>query len=277
MKISHIINPFYAKAGNRSYLDVAQPITFETMVNAKNFAFKSGIDVELMTSQFFDADLHNVPEDFVRTPHLKSSILDYKKFSGKQLTLPRIHDILHSAYDNSNADYIVYTNVDIALMPNFYKRVYNLITKRNFQSIVINRVDIPKVLGRGVITKDNLNSAYLYTDGLWHPGWDCFVFKRSIIPKMRLNNVFIGFAPIGKTVLSQIYEHTRSGKLLWVTNALLEKNKFTFHIGRDRSHLGSELVEYREYNESEASSLINKELVAAIYGRDIKKIGRLVL
>jgi|7_EtaG_2_1085326.scaffolds.fasta_scaffold09550_2 hypothetical protein len=277
MKIAHIINPFYAKPGNRSYLDVAQPITFKSMVNAKNFASNSGIDVELLTCQFYDTDLAGVPNDFIKTPHFKTSILNYNTFSNKQLVLPRVCDILDNAYLNSDADYIIYTNVDIAVMPNFYKRIYNLITKKNIESIIINRVDIPKVIKGQVIGPSNIGLAYSYSGGLWHPGKDCFVFKRSIIPKMKLNNVFIGFAPIGVTVLSQIYKNTDEGRFLWIADAIPEKNRFTFHIGRDRSHLDSELLEYRKYNRIQADGLIDKQFVGKTCNKDIKKMGRVIL
>ena len=162
-------------------------------------------------------------------------------------------------------------------MPNFYKKVHGLITQRGFDSIIINRVDIPKVIGGRLIGPNNINIAYSYNGGLRHPGKDCFVFKRSIIPKMKLNNAFVGFAPIGTVIMSQIFKNTDDGKFLWLTNGTDIKNRMTFHIGRDLAHLSDDLSEYRAYNMLQSKELINKKFVISMCNFDLKNNNGIIL
>ncbi len=52
--------------------------------------------------------------------------------------LPLIKDILGRLYDASDAEYFIYTNVNIGLMPNFYVAV-NAIIESGYDAFVINR------------------------------------------------------------------------------------------------------------------------------------------
>ena len=46
---------------------------------------------------------------------------------------------------NSDADYVIFTNSDIGVQKNFYKKVNEIINKENLKSFIINRRDnIPK-------------------------------------------------------------------------------------------------------------------------------------
>ena len=282
IKISHIINPFFAKKGNRSYLDVAQPITFKTMLRAKQVAERSNINVKLMTCQFSNKDLEGVPKAFITTPHLEKSILDYKDFGSLKLKLPRICDILQKAYDHSDDDYVVYTNVDIAVMPTFYKNIYDLITKDGFESMVINRVDISKFARRDEpFGLRNIDAAYRRSNvaGEWHSGKDCFVFKRDMIPKYNLKNIIVGIDKIGICLMSEIYKYTPEKKFLWIADGTRPENRFTFHLGNDMSYRGPRFKGYRGHNIQEAISIedpIFKHLTWEAHPKK-KRLSRIIL
>ena len=51
IKISHIVNPVAFSKNNASYLNIAQPITFKSMVTAKNMAKKENVLVSLFSAQ----------------------------------------------------------------------------------------------------------------------------------------------------------------------------------------------------------------------------------
>jgi len=133
MRIAHIINPVIV--GESSDLFVAQPITFETMRIAQEFA-RGHVDVALYSAQYPE-DRSIVPEWFQITPDLDRSIFEIRSFYKKR-KLPLIKDILDRLYDASDADYFIYTNVDIALMPHFYVAV-NKIIETGYDAFVINR------------------------------------------------------------------------------------------------------------------------------------------
>ena len=76
---------------------------------------------------------HDYPEDdvivpnfFTKLPHLKRSSKDLYDSKKK---LPFLQDIFNSILKHSNCDFIIFTNSDISVKPNFYEKVYQIITK----------------------------------------------------------------------------------------------------------------------------------------------------
>src|SRR5918996_672574 len=121
-RIAHIVNPVAADSSSELY--VAQPITFETMKAAREYA-KGRVDVTLFSAQFSE-DRCVVPAHLTLTPDLERSVLDYGAFQKKR-KLPLLCDILERLHNTSDAEYFVYTNVDIALMPTFYVVINHII------------------------------------------------------------------------------------------------------------------------------------------------------
>ena len=119
MKLAHIINP--VKVGRQSDLYVAQPVTFESMRRSRTFCESTGLQIEIYYT-CYPEDKSVAPADFIKTGYLKRSVLDIKDFLIKR-KFPILKDILDELYNATDADYLIYTNVDIALMPSFKHRV----------------------------------------------------------------------------------------------------------------------------------------------------------
>ncbi|NEQ76703.1 MAG: hypothetical protein F6K23_28905 [Okeania sp. SIO2C9] len=118
LNLAHIINPVIVPES--SDLFVAQPITFQTMKNAQAQA-QGKVNVTLYSAQYPE-DESIVPDGFVKAPNLEASVLDVGKFAVPR-KLPFIKDILDRLHEASqNADYLIYTNVDIALQPHYLYR-----------------------------------------------------------------------------------------------------------------------------------------------------------
>lgn len=230
IRIAHIINPVKVKPTSDLY--IAQPITFETMRRAKAFAH-ADVEVTLYTTQYPE-DHEILPADFTILPDLTRSVQDVATFEVPR-KLPLLKDLLDRLYEGSEADYFIYTNTDIALMPHFYEAVANFI-KRGHDGIVINRRSIPN-------TYTNVDEIPLmYAElGTKHPGFDCLVFKRCDYPDYELRDTCIGAAWIGRILLWNIVLH--SEKFLF-----LNEPHLTFHIGEDRSWLNPKLRDYRDHN-----------------------------
>ena len=79
-KIAHIIHP--GDVPQSSDLFVAQPITFETMRIAKEFA-KGKVDVSLYAIKHHDESPH-IPDSFLITNDLNRSVMDIKSFKTKE-------------------------------------------------------------------------------------------------------------------------------------------------------------------------------------------------
>lgn len=213
IKLAHIVNPFAADAA--SDLRVAQPITFESMRRAQSHA-ENVVHVELLAALFQD-ELQLLPQGFRATAPLTRSVSDLHNFV-TPLRLPVLADILERAYAESEADYLVYTNVDIGLYPDFYKQVCAFI-QQGHDAFIINRRRLPPIYS-GVADLENI-----YSDkGKKHPGFDCFVFHRSIYPHLQLSGICIG-VPFVEIAFSQnLFALTKNFKLF-------DEEVLTFHIG----------------------------------------------
>ncbi len=219
MKIAHIINPFTAKETQDLYL--AQPVTFKTMETAQAFAKQFGIEVELYAA-YYPEDEAIVPDSFIKTPPLERSVLDVAKVQFQvPRTFPLLRDILDRLYDATDADYLIYTNVDIALMPYFYSTVVSFI-QQGFDGFVITRRTISKDY-RGVEDIPLMYSEY----GENHPGHDCFIFQRERYSQYHLFDSCIGIVRVGQILLFNIICNAQNFRAF-------RGHHLTFHLGNDR-------------------------------------------
>ena len=227
IKIAHLINPFKCKEDNPSYLYHAQPITFKSMHNAQLEAHKVGIDIKIYSINYPEDD-EIIPEYFIKLPHLKkSTISEFPKIASNR-KLPIIQEMFDSILQNSDADYIIFTNSDIGVHKNFYKKIDEFINQDNLKSFIINRRDdIPKFKDGKRLTEKDLDIIY-NEKGKIHPGSDCFIMQRKILEKINMNLMFTGYPPWGGTLH---YSIKKIDKKIYV----YKNEHLTFHIGCDRS------------------------------------------
>jgi hypothetical protein len=196
MRFVHAINPVNMPEGHE--LSWTQDLVFESMRLAKEQASEDTIVRQL--GIVFPEDESRVSDHFEAVPKLNRSVQDCGNFQDKR-KLPLIGDILQIAYERSEpGDYLIYSNVDIMLTPVFYNAVKALIAREGFDALVINkrRVDIryQKVAELPLIF------AQL---GKSHPGFDCFVFKRALYPKMRFEQICLGVPGIGISLAHNLF------------------------------------------------------------------------
>ena len=239
MKIAHIINPVLVD--DTSDLKIAQPITFETMRMAKDFA-KEQVEV-VQFAAFFPEDEKIAPAFIAKTRKLDRSVLDIETFAEKR-RLPLIKDILDRLYEESTADYFIYSNVDIALLPQFYIEVKKII-ESGYDAFVINRRTISEKF-----TSIEQLPLMFKEEGEKHPGYDCFVFKRENYKKFDLGNACVGANWIGRVIISNVMAFTENFKVF-------EDLHLTFHIGDSRSWKKDKYIDYDRHNEKELLSILN--------------------
>lgn len=238
-KFAHIINPVLV--GESSDLFKAQPITFRTMQTAREFA-GSEIEIELFTAQYTE-DRKIIPTDYTMTPDLERSVLDFVKFEKKR-KLPLLKDILDRLFEATDAEYLIYTNVDIALQPHFYLAV-NSIVEEGVDSFIINRRTISDKYQE--IEQIPLMSAQT---GKKHPGRDCFIFKRQFYPHYNLGNVCIGTGKVGAVLtLNLIYNS--------IFFQEFRDLHLTFHIGEQRTWREHKFQDYYLHNKREWEIILN--------------------
>ncbi len=248
MKIAHIINP--VKVGEASDLYIAQPITFETMRRAERKAEEIGLEVELYFT-CFEEDLDMAPEGFQPAQMLTRSVMDVGTFQ-KQRKLPLVKDILDRLNEASDADYFIYTNVDIAVKPDFYIEVKRKI-EAGYDAFVINRRTISKVH-----TSVSEIDAMYAEEGEKHPGYDCFVFKKEAYKQYTLGDTCIGANWIGRVLISNLIIHSENFHVF-------EDEYLTFHIGDDRSWKIDAFSDFDRHNETVLQHVLSAWIEA---GRD---------
>ncbi|WP_204153907.1 hypothetical protein [Leptolyngbya sp. CCY15150] len=256
MKIAHIINPFKAKETQDLFL--AQPITFKTMETAQRFAKDYGLEVELYAA-YYPVDEEVVPSSFIKTPPLDRSVLDVAKIQFQvPRTFPLLGDILDRLYAATDADYLVYTNVDIALMPFFYTTIARFI-ERGFDGFAITRRTISKDY-KGVDDIPLMYAEY----GENHPGHDCFVFNRDVYSQYRLLDACIGALSIGQILLFNIICNAKRFRVF-------RGHHLTFHLGNDRVDLSETSDEYSKYQDYSDHNLYQVRQFVEYY-RSIDKL-----
>lgn len=240
LKIAHIINPVKVKKSVDLYW--AQPITFATMKIAKEYA-RDIVDSTLFSAQYPE-DADYVPGFFTETKNLDRSVLDLDNFHYKR-KLPLLKDILDRLYAASRADYFIYSNCDIALMPYFYAAISKII-KKGYDAFVINRRTIPTTY-KGV---EDIPLMYAAA-GDSHKGFDCFVFKKELYPEFELGNVCIGIQAVGRLLVWNLASAAKKFKEF-------KNSHLTFHIGNDRIWQKDRYADYKKHNMQEAQSALEK-------------------
>lgn len=236
-KIAHIVHPVIVDPS--SDLVVAQPITFETMRIAREFVQEGGAaDVKLFAVQYHDEERVPLPGCFIRVPDLTRSVADVKTFK-KRRKLAMIKDILDSLHEAAgDADYMIYTNVDIALQPYFYHTVSKIINQ-GYDAFVINR----RTISDRYSAVEEIPLMYAEI-GEFHPGYDCFVFRREVYPNFKLGTICIGTAWIGRTLLANVVTYAAKFKEF-------RNEHVTFHIGDSLPWRSNEYQDYFQENWNE--------------------------
>lgn len=211
---SHLINAV-SETESKSLFEV-QGFTMKSIVKAKDYANQSGIQVQNMVC-LTQGNSAVIPDSFALVNPLERVSSDVVKTNKK---VPFFNDILQRLYDNSTGEYLIYTNLDICLMPNFYTSVKALI-ERGHDAIIINR----RVIAMAHAQHGNLER--MYADlGKVHTGYDTFVFKKDLFKKFILKDICVGVPPVGNDLFYNLF--------VFAENPILENEMhLTFHIGED--------------------------------------------
>ena len=262
LKITHIVNP--VKVAKSNELFSAQLITFESMKVAKEQANLSDFKLTLCSTQYSE-DEDVVPTYFKKLSNLKRSIKEVNsKLNGRKL--PLIKDILLKTNEIENNDYIIYTNVDIALMPFFYNTIHEYI-KEGHDFITINR----RRLENKYNAVEQLPKMYAEL-GKSHPGFDCFIFKQPLLEKLHLNGICIGVPFLEVSLLHNLLAVAENPKIIF-------DKHLSFHIGMNV--LGFKKDDYYFHNKTTYFTKIHPEIknkfdITKFPYEDEKKLNRLI-
>ncbi|MBX3010666.1 MAG: hypothetical protein KF832_04130 [Caldilineaceae bacterium] len=231
--IAHIIHPGLVEP--TSDLTIAQPITFATMQTAQRIAYHQ-VDVQLFYTQYADEAITPLA-GFQRTPDLTRSVLTIGRFQQKR-KLALLSDILDRLYAATEAEYLIYTNVDIALQPHFYLAVDQLLAQ-GYDALIINRRTISATFQQ--VAEIPLMYAQV---GEPHPGHDCFIFKRAVYTRYQLGDICIGASRVGAALALNLVYHAEHFQEF--TDLHL-----TFHLGNKQAWRLASVQDYRHHNDAQ--------------------------
>lgn len=252
MKISHIINP--VKVSESSDLFHAQPMTFQSMIESKKYALerihgmhviKNPYDSIELLAAYFEEDEELITDHFIKTTPLKSSLLDVIT-PRKPRKLPFIKDILDKAAERcTNEDYIIYSNVDIALTKEFYTKVIQYI-ELGHDAIIVNRITMPSYDSQSLQWfLDNIHV------GRKHPGYDCFILRKDVYQKFILGKIVVGVNWIGEVLLRNVLRYSHNP-------IILTSPYMTFHMGDDLAWTNPDYEDQKIFNQTQAHHIINR-------------------
>ncbi len=183
--------------------------------------------------------MHAIPGDFLHTKPLDRSAGDLRPFRIPR-PLPVLRDVLDRLYRSSDAEWFIYTNVDIALQPHFYASVKRFIDS-GYDAFTINR--------RTVTTAYDgpADLPGLYAEkGSPHPGYDCFVFRRDAYPAYVLGDVLLGCGHVDTPLVCSMIANAKKFKDF-------TDEHLTFHLGDSRTWWSWKFRDYLLFNDREAA------------------------
>lgn len=238
ISFAHVVNP--VDVPESSDLFAAQPVTFETLRRAQAAA-AGEVRVSLFSAQYPE-DRRIVPPWIQPLPDLERSVLDVATFH-RPRKLPLLRDILDRLYEAAAADFLIYTNVDIALQPYFYTGVRALIDE-GYDAFVVNR----RTISTGYRFPDALPRMYAEI-GERHPGYDCFVFRRELYPRFELGRACVGANWVGRVLYANLA--CTADRFAAFTNLHM-----TFHLGDARAWRTAENEPFDAFNNEELAGVL---------------------
>ncbi|MGH6882870.1 MAG: hypothetical protein ACREFM_18255 [Hypericibacter sp.] len=243
----HIINPYFAAPGSED--DKVQQLTYHTMGMALSLAPAGTVKPVAVT---FPEEAVSIPPSFPILKSLQRSVLDLGSFQLPR-RFPLLFDIMAGGLAAADGqDYVIFTNVDICLMPHFYGSVQRILNL-GFESLIVNRRTIPKY---GLDSQ--LLPLMLADYGTSHPGFDCFVFPLRLFDSFVRSDVCVGAPEVMRALVFNLVALTES--LLILRDAHL-----TFHLGNDKPWSVPERMDYRDHNYQ-----CSQEVLVA-HGRDPRR------
>jgi hypothetical protein len=251
LRLAHLVNVVELGSGpHPAYLHVAQPVTLQSMVNARQMA-AGAVQIDLLAVRH-ERETAALPAGFRDIPCVRRYCWEVHPQlleATEQRPLPLLADLLRGFDEAPATDYCLFTNVDIGLQPNFYLEAKQRI-ESGLDAFCINRRNLPKEVYGIRLDVNHLPLIYAL-EGQQAGGTDCFVFRSSLLPQLRLGGIFTGYPPVGRVLRRQI--EARAKRFDW-----FKQDRLTFHLGDDRIWLDEDSP-YARVNLREEERLAGEE------------------
>ena len=238
---THIINPFPAKP--ESEHAVASAITYASLERAVADARAGGLEVEVR-AVVLPGDEGAIQAPATLAGRLSRTVQDLRTLRPVR-PLPLVKDVLEIGAKGAATSHLIYTNMDIAVQPDFYLRLDRLIQGHFDDAVpfIVYRRNIDKRFSN----PSQLEEMYAAPGTVAH-GYDCFVFPRAYLDEIDVGNCCIGSAHFDYLLFMSL--DAVSG----FRAARVQEPALTFHVGNDLAW--GALMDYIEYNLEESLAAI---------------------
>ncbi|MCY4419276.1 MAG: hypothetical protein OXB93_05455 [Cytophagales bacterium] len=231
MRLVHILNPVSLSKDQELYH--TQAFVFESLRRSRDHYTGSGRITHV--SVHYEEDRPFIPKFFHQRPPLKHSIQDLLPKVGGGKKLPLLREVLERGTE-IKSDYYLYTNADIILQPHFYDFIFRKI-EEGYDGLIINRRRIPFFIDK---TLDEL-CHYALIKGKSHPGFDCFLMSRDLLPLFELSVICLGIPFIGVTLAHNLFAFSKR-------LGYYDRENLTFHLGMRIRHKAAEAYYWHNRN-----------------------------
>lgn len=238
-RIVHCINPFPARPGSEH--DRAQRVTFASMTHARSVARQLQPELDVRFAKITDA--HDVSSDLIAFDdhhRIERTITDLADFKIPR-PLPIMMDVLTAAPVEPD-DIVVFTNVDIALVPGFYG-LLEAVFARGADCAIINRRTIS-----GIYEDERDLPLMACETGAPHPGFDCFAFRGRLRDALLPYDGCVGIGGVMLPLVHQLIARADRPVVLLDAHA-------TYHLGNDRQWQNEDFADYTAHNRREVDRI----------------------
>lgn len=217
-EIVHVLNPYVPRRGGHSEIELT--VVQRSIERAYNYAWERGIRVKVLAAVFEE------DEEIVEYPYVKTSrplVRYFLDHLGRKL--PLTGDIFDRAYEDSGmAEYFLFTNADIACLPQFYELIWQKYSMPNRTvSLLREQLDLDDINLEAPIDLNGLYTAAA-TIGLEHPGDDAVIIPMSWLPRIHYDVVYAAYPPVACTFITQLKQFGPISKI---------RGRISFHLGID--------------------------------------------
>jgi FkbM family methyltransferase len=240
-RFAHVVHTYACPPGSKG--EATQQFTFGALERAQCTA-RDSADVELI-SVHLAGDGDFPPAIFRKARELDRTVADVHRFAVTR-KLPLVFDILERGIEAAaDADFVIFTNVDICPMPHFYELISRLLDL-GFEALLINR----RVAG--TFPSEERWRALMESDyGGPHPGFDCFVFPVEFGRRMVRSDACVGSEYVMRGLLYNLVARSNSMLILTDVHA-------TYHIGADSEAQRPQLQDYTRFNQENAKAVLHE-------------------
>lgn len=241
MRIAHVIRP--GLVSKNSSLKLIQDVTFNSLQVAKEATVVGNAFVEQYIAVYSDEEIPYLDFNNCRLILDRSSL----SLAGSPFTLryALLDEILDKVFEKSNADFIIYSDLDIALKPDFYKGVIELIEKGIDAFAISNHV---------------LNQKYnrleqfptmIEAESIKQNEAGCIVYSRNYHKRLLLGNSFAGHNWTNVLLICNLMAVCDSFRLF-------DDSKLTFSLDMDSQIvMDNDTRNYSRFNEMELLSILS--------------------